>query len=48
MQLAMLVLALVCLVGGFLLLPSLQEVFVHPAVKVLLNGVAYAKIFGGI
>ena len=48
MQLAMLVLALVCLGGGFLLLPSLQEVFVHPAVKVLLNGVAYAKIFGGI
>jgi len=48
MQLAMVVLALVCLAGGLLLLPSLNEVFVHPAAQVLLNGVAYAKIFGGI
>jgi multicomponent Na+:H+ antiporter subunit D len=48
MQVAMVVLAFVCLAGGLLLLPSLNEVFVHPASQVLLNGVAYAKIFGGI
>jgi multicomponent Na+:H+ antiporter subunit D len=48
MQSAMVLLALVCVAGGLLLLPSLKAAFITPAVQVLLNGVAYAKVFGGI
>jgi len=47
MQIAMIALALVCLGGGLLFLPGIRGLFIGPASKVLLNGTAYAKIFGG-
>jgi multicomponent Na+:H+ antiporter subunit D len=48
MQAAMVALALACVGGGLLFLPGIRALFIGPASKVLLNGTAYAKIFGGI
>jgi multicomponent Na+:H+ antiporter subunit D len=48
MQAAMVALSVLCLAGGLLLIPALKEIFVGPARTVLLNGTAYARIFGGI
>ncbi|MFH1519569.1 MAG: monovalent cation/H+ antiporter subunit D family protein [Candidatus Omnitrophota bacterium] len=41
MVLAMVALALICIVGGVLLLPGLRQVFLKPAVDVLVKGVEY-------
>jgi len=42
MQLSMLLLALICVVGGLLVLPSVSEVFLRKASDALLQGVDYA------
>jgi multicomponent Na+:H+ antiporter subunit D len=44
MRTAMIILAFVCLLGGLLLIPSLRNVFLQPAVDVLLTGGKYAEI----
>jgi multicomponent Na+:H+ antiporter subunit D len=44
MKTAMIILAVICLLGGLLLLPSLRNVFLQPAVDVLLRGGKYAEI----
>jgi len=49
MKLAMVILALICVVGGLLLIFNINEVFLKPAVDVLLEGTKYADIvFKGI
>jgi len=44
MKLAMIVLALICLAGGALLLPGINEAFLQPATEVLLEGSNYAAV----
>ncbi|NQS99952.1 MAG: monovalent cation/H+ antiporter subunit D family protein [Candidatus Omnitrophica bacterium] len=39
MKLSMIILALICLLGGVLLLPGVQSVFLEPAQQVLLKGI---------
>lgn len=41
MVLAMISLAFICIVGGVLLLPGIREVFLKPAVDVLVKGIEY-------
>ncbi len=49
MKLAMVILALICVVGGVLLIYNINEVFLKPASDVLLEGTKYANIiFKGI
>jgi len=49
MKIAMVILALICVVGGVLLIPNINEVFLKPASDVLLEGTKYADIiFKGI
>jgi len=49
MKLAMVVLALICVIGGVLLIYNINEVFLKPASDVLLEGTKYADIvFKGI
>jgi len=49
MKIAMAILALICVVGGVLLISNINEVFLKPAVDVLLEGTKYANIvFKGI
>jgi len=49
MKFAMIILALICVVGGVLLIPNINEVFLKPASDVLLEGTKYADIiFKGI
>jgi multicomponent Na+:H+ antiporter subunit D len=49
MKIAMAILALICVVGGVLLIPNIYEVFLKPASDVLLEGTKYADIvFKGI
>lgn len=49
MKIAMAILALICVVGGVLLIPNINEVFLKPASDVLLEGTKYANIiFKGI
>ena len=49
MVLAMVALALICIVGGVLLLPGLREVFLKPAADILANGAEYTTVvFKGI
>ena len=49
MKFAMIILALICVVGGVLLISNINEVFLKPAVDVLLEGTKYADIvFKGI
>ena len=49
MKFAMVILALICVVGGLLLIFNINEVFLKPAVDVLLEGTKYADIvFKGI
>jgi len=49
MKLAMVILALICVVGGVLLIYNINEVFLKPASDVLLEGIKYADIvFKGI
>ncbi len=49
MKLAMVILALICVVGGVLLIYNINEVFLKPASDVLLEGTKYADIvFKGI
>jgi len=49
MKIAMVILALICVVGGVLLISNINEVFLKPAVDVLLEGTKYANIvFKGI
>ena len=49
MKLAMVILALICVVGGVLLIPNINEVFLKPASDALLEGTKYADIvFKGI
>jgi len=49
MKIAMVILALICVVGGALLIPNINEVFLKPASDVLLEGTKYADIvFKGI
>jgi len=49
MKLAMVILALICIVGGVLLISNINEVFLKPTSDVLLEGTKYADIvFKGI
>jgi len=49
MKFAMIILALICVVGGVLLISNINEVFLKPASDVLLEGIKYADIvFKGI
>ncbi|MBA7521596.1 Na(+)/H(+) antiporter subunit D [subsurface metagenome] len=49
MKLAMVILALICIVGGVLLIYNINEIFLKPASDVLLEGTKYADIvFKGI
>ena len=49
MKFAMVILAFICVIGGFLLISNINEVFLKPAVDVLLEGTKYADIvFKGI
>ena len=49
MKIAMVILALICVVGGVLLISNINEVFLKPASDVLLEGTKYADIiFKGI
>ena len=49
MKLAMVILALICIVGGVLYIPNINEVFLKPASDVLVEGAKYADIvFKGI
>jgi len=49
MKLAMIILALICVVGGVLLIHNINEFFLKPATDVLLEGTKYADIvFKGI
>jgi len=49
MKFAMIILALICVVGGVLLISNINEVFLKPASEVLLEGTKYADIvFKGI
>jgi multicomponent Na+:H+ antiporter subunit D len=49
MKIAMAILAIICVVGGVLLIPNINEVFLKPASDVLLEGTKYADIvFKGI
>ena len=50
MKIAMAILALICVVGGVLLISNVNEVFLKPASDVLLEGTKYAAdiIFKGI
>jgi len=49
MKLAMIILALICVVGGILLIHNISEFFLKPATDVLLEGTKYADIvFKGI
>ena len=49
MKFAMIILALICVVGGVLLISNINEVFLKPASDVLLEGTKYADIvFKGI
>ncbi|RLC36035.1 MAG: NADH/ubiquinone/plastoquinone (complex I), partial [Candidatus Nealsonbacteria bacterium] len=49
MKLAMIILALICVVGGVLLIHNISEFFLKPATDVLLEGTKYADIvFKGI
>lgn len=42
MRLSMIMLGLICLIGGFLLIPQLLKYFLGPAVDVLISGTKYA------
>jgi len=44
MQIAMIILALICILGGLLLLPMFRNSFLQPAVDVLMNGKDYYKL----
>lgn len=44
MKLSMIILAVICLVGGVLLIPSISGVFLRPATDVLLSGKEYANL----
>ncbi len=44
MKISMVVLGLICVVGGVLFLPGIKEVFLDPAGEVLTQGVNYAEI----
>ncbi|MFA5976335.1 MAG: proton-conducting transporter membrane subunit [Elusimicrobiota bacterium] len=46
MRCAMVILAILCVGGGLLLLPGIQEAFLRHASEVLLNGSLYAKLIG--
>jgi multicomponent Na+:H+ antiporter subunit D len=49
MQFSMAVLALICIIGGLVLIPNLSNLFLKPAVDVLLLGKGYANaIFGAV
>lgn len=43
MKLSMIILALICIIGGLLLLPNLSSYFIDPARDVLLNGINYSS-----
>ncbi|MFH1678970.1 MAG: monovalent cation/H+ antiporter subunit D family protein [Candidatus Omnitrophota bacterium] len=47
MRLSMVALSVICLAGGIVLIPQLQELFLKPAVDVLLSGKQYADIILG-
>ena len=44
MQAPMLLLAVICTLGGMLLLPNLREMFLIPATSILLDGTSYAEM----
>lgn len=49
MQFSMAILALVCIIGGLVLIPNLSNLFLKPAVDVLLLGKGYATaVFGAV
>ena len=47
MQVSMVALALVCVVSGLLLLPSLKEAFLQPATTIFVEGANYAQVILG-
>lgn len=47
MCVSMIILALLCIVGGLVLLPGIRSVLLEPAVEILKNGTQYAKIVLG-
>jgi hypothetical protein len=48
MQMAMISLALVCVLGGLLLLPALRGAFLHQAAQVLTEGTEFIQRWGGV
>jgi len=48
MKISMISLALVCAIGGILLIPALREVFLQRATDVLLAGTKYASVIFGV
>jgi multicomponent Na+:H+ antiporter subunit D len=49
MGLSMVILAIICLIGGLLLIPAFREVFLSPAAETLLAGKDYAvSVFGSL
>lgn len=49
MKIAMVALAIICVIGGVLLIPNINQIFLKPASDVLLEGTKYADIiFKGI
>jgi hypothetical protein len=47
MQASMLALALICVLSGLLLLPSLKEAFLQPATAIFVEGSNYAQVILG-
>jgi len=47
MRLSLVILAVVCIAGGLIWLPCIQEAFLKPAADVLLSGVGYAQMVLG-
>jgi multicomponent Na+:H+ antiporter subunit D len=47
MKIAMIALAVICLIGGLVLLPQLSKYLLSPAVDVLANGIRYKDIVMG-
>ncbi len=47
MQLAMIFLALICILGGLLIVPGVDKYFLTPAVNVVLNGIHYKDVVIG-
>jgi len=44
MNFSLVILAILCIIGGLILIPNVSNIFLKPAVDVLLNGKNYANL----